>query len=77
MQTRSQLKNSRNIIMNKKEDYMKNKLLRNVEVTNKVCYGPSKVCNIFLENFFINIQNLIYGISIAAEVNELHTFERS
>ena len=36
MQARSQLKNSRNISMNKNEDYMKNKLLRNVEVTNKV-----------------------------------------
>ena len=31
----------------------------------------------FLENVFIDIQNLIYGISIALEVNELHTFERS
>ena len=31
----------------------------------------------FLENVFINIQNLIYGISIALEVNELHTLERS
>ena len=35
MQTRSQLKNSKNI-SNNNEDYMKNKLLRNVEVTNKV-----------------------------------------
>ena len=33
------------------------------------------MCNTFLENVFINIQNLIYGISIALEVNELHTFE--
>ena len=31
----------------------------------------------FFENLFINIQNLIYGMSIALEVNELHTFERS
>ena len=31
----------------------------------------------FLENVLSNIQNLIYGISIALEVNELHTFERS
>ena len=31
----------------------------------------------FLENVFINIQNLIYGISITLEVNKLHTFERS
>ena len=36
MQTRSQLKNLRNISMDKNEDYMKNKLLWNVEVTNKV-----------------------------------------
>ena len=36
MQTRSQLKNLRNINMDKNEDTMKNKLLRNVEVTNKV-----------------------------------------
>ena len=35
MQTRSQLKNSKNI-SNNNEDYMKNKLLRNVEVTNEV-----------------------------------------
>ena len=31
----------------------------------------------FLEKVFISIQNLIYEISIALEVNELHTFERS
>ena len=46
MQTRSQLKNSRNISMDKNEDYMKNKLLRNVEVTNKVqkkCGRPQKI----------------------------------
>ena len=36
MQTRSQLKNSRNMNMDKNEDNIKNKLLRNVEVTNKV-----------------------------------------
>ena len=36
MQARSQLKNSRNISMDKNEDYMKNELLRNVEVTNEV-----------------------------------------
>ena len=36
MQTRSQLKNLRNINMDKNEDTMKNKLLRNVEATNKV-----------------------------------------
>ena len=35
MQTRSQLKNSGNINMDKNEDNIKNKLLRNVEVTNK------------------------------------------
>ena len=35
------------------------------------------MCNIFLENVFINVQNLIYEIAIALEVNELHTFERS
>ena len=36
MQTRSQLKNSRNISMNKNEVNIKNNFLRNVEVTNKV-----------------------------------------
>ena len=36
MQTRGQLKNFRNINMDKNEDTNKNKLLRNVEVTNKV-----------------------------------------
>ena len=36
MQTRSQLKNSRNISMDKNEDYIKNTLLGIVEVTNKV-----------------------------------------
>ena len=36
MQTRGQLKNLRNINMDKNEDNDKNKLLRNVEVTNKV-----------------------------------------
>ena len=36
MQIRSQLKNSRNISMDKNEDNIKNKLLWNVEVTNKV-----------------------------------------
>ena len=36
MQARSQLKNLTNINMDKNEDTMKNKLLKNVEVTNKV-----------------------------------------
>ena len=36
MQTRSPLKNSRNIKIDKNEDNIKNILLRNVEVTNKV-----------------------------------------
>ena len=36
MQTRGQLKNLRNINMDKNEDTNKNKLQRNVEVTNKV-----------------------------------------
>ena len=36
MQTSGQLKNMRNINMDKNEDTNKNKLLRNVEVTNKV-----------------------------------------
>ena len=36
MQTRGQLKNLRNINMDKNEDTNKNKLLRNVKVTNKV-----------------------------------------
>ena len=36
VQTRSQLKDSKNINNTKNEDYMKNKLLRNVEVINKV-----------------------------------------
>ena len=36
MQTRSQLKNLRNIKMDKSDDAMKNKLLKTVEVTNKV-----------------------------------------
>ena len=36
MQTRGQLKNLRNINMDKNEDTNKNKLLRNVEGTNKV-----------------------------------------
>ena len=43
----------------------------------RLCYGRSKVCNIFFEKVFISIQNLIYEISIALKVNELHTFERS
>ena len=36
MQTRGQLKNLRNMKMGKNEDTNKKKLLRNVEVTNKV-----------------------------------------
>ena len=36
MQTRGQLKNLRNINMDKNEDTNKNKLLSNVKVTNKV-----------------------------------------
>ena len=36
MQIRSRLNNSRNISMDINEDNIKNKLLRNVEVTNKV-----------------------------------------
>ena len=43
----------------------------------KVLQAVQSVQYFFLENVFINIQNLIYGISIALEVNELHTFERS
>ena len=35
MQTRSQLKNLRDINMDKNEDTMKNKVLKNVEVTHK------------------------------------------
>ena len=36
MQTRSQLKDSRNISMDKNEDNVKNKLIRNIEITNEV-----------------------------------------
>ena len=35
MQTKSQLKNSENINMDKNEDNIKNKLFKNIEVTNK------------------------------------------
>ena len=35
MQTRNQLKNSRDKCMDKNEDNIKNKLIRNVDVTNK------------------------------------------
>ena len=43
----------------------------------KVLRAVQSAIFFFLENVFIIIQNLIYGISIALEVNELHTFERS
>ena len=36
IQTRSQLKNSKNTGMDKNEDNINNKLMRNIEVTNKV-----------------------------------------
>ena len=36
MQTRSHVKNLRDIGMNKSKDNIKNKLVRNVEATNKV-----------------------------------------
>ena len=45
MQTRSQLKNSKNI-SNNNEDNIKNKSIRNFEVTNKVkrkCGRPRKI----------------------------------
>ena len=56
MQTRSQLKKSRNINMDKNEDNIKNKLLRNVEVTNKVQKKRGGPRNIIQE---VNIQEPI------------------